>query len=104
MMSLCIAVVESLSLAVLHFYLYIEPSSTMLFVLSIIILGPEPQTLVELSYMGGCQYYGPFLGPYYTTAPNTLGTQKGAIILTATHIPCSISLAVSMRLMFFPKR
>ena len=56
MMSLCIAVVESLSLAVLHFYLYIEPSSAMLFVLSIIILGPEPQTLVELSYMGGCQY------------------------------------------------
>ena len=66
MMSLCIAVVESLSLAVLHFYLYIEPSSAMLFVLSIIILGPEPQTLVELS--------------------------------------CSISLAVSMRLMFSPKR
>ena len=22
------------------------------------------------SYMGGCQNYGPFLGPYYHTAPN----------------------------------
>ena len=21
-------------------------------------------------YMGGCQNYGPFLGPYYNTAPN----------------------------------
>ena len=22
-----------------------------------------------VSYMGGCQNYGPFLGPYYNTAP-----------------------------------
>ena len=22
-------------------------------------------------HMGGCQNYGPFLGPYYSTAPNT---------------------------------
>ena len=36
--------------------------------------------------MGGCQNYGPFLGPYYSTAPNIEGTQKGAIILTSTHI------------------
>ena len=37
-------------------------------------------------YMGGCQNYGPFLGPYYTTAPNIQGTQKGTIILTTIHI------------------
>ena len=27
-------------------------------------LGPE-------QHMGGCQNYGPFLGPYYSTGPNT---------------------------------
>ena len=37
-------------------------------------------------YMGGCQNYGPFLDPYYNTAPNIWGTQKGTIILTITHI------------------
>ena len=26
--------------------------------------------------MGGCQNYGPFLGPYYNTAPNIKGTPK----------------------------
>ena len=36
--------------------------------------------------MGGCQNYGPFLDPYYTTAPNIWGTQKGTIISTITHI------------------
>ena len=36
--------------------------------------------------MGGCQNYGPFLGPYYNTAPNISGTQKGTIILTTTHM------------------
>ena len=36
--------------------------------------------------MGGCQNYGPFLDPYYTTAPNIQGTQKGIIILTTTHM------------------
>ena len=36
-------------------------------------------------YTGGCQNYGLFLNPYYTTAPNTQGTQKGTIILTTTH-------------------
>ena len=37
-------------------------------------------------YMGGCQNYGPFLDPYYNTAPNISGTPKGTIILTTTHI------------------
>ena len=36
--------------------------------------------------MGGCQDYGPFLDPYYNTAPNIWGTHKGTIILTTTHI------------------
>ena len=26
--------------------------------------------------LGGCEKYGPFLDPYYNTAPNTWGTQK----------------------------
>ena len=41
-----------------------------------------------LGYMGGCQNYGPFLDPYYNTAPNIQGTQKGTIILTSTHMRC----------------
>ena len=36
--------------------------------------------------MGCCQNYGPFLDPYFNTAPNIWGTQKGTIILTTTHI------------------
>ena len=36
--------------------------------------------------MGGCQNYGPFLDPHYTTAPNIQGTQKGTIISTTTHV------------------
>ena len=36
--------------------------------------------------MGGCQNYGPFLGPYYNTAPIIWGTQKGTLILTTTHM------------------
>ena len=41
---------------------------------------------LEGSHMGGCQNDGPFLDPYYNTAPNIQGTQKGTIILTTTHI------------------
>ena len=26
--------------------------------------------VLVIAYMGGCQNYGPFLGPYYNTAPN----------------------------------
>ena len=37
-------------------------------------------------HMGGCQNYGPLSDPYYNTAPNIWGTQKGTIILTTTHI------------------
>ena len=37
--------------------------------------------------MGGYQNYGPFLGPLKTMCRIILRKQKGAIILTATHIP-----------------
>ena len=36
--------------------------------------------------MGGCENYGPFLDPVYSTAPNIQGTHKGTIILTTTHM------------------
>ena len=41
---------------------------------------------VLIQDMGSCQNYGPFLGPYYDTAPNIWATQKGTMILTTTHI------------------
>ena len=47
--------------------------------------------------MGGCQNYGPFLGPYYNTAPNIWGTPKRAIILTTTHIFASDVLQACSR-------
>ena len=37
-------------------------------------------------YMGGCQNYGPFLGTLNIRCRITIGTQKGTIILTTTHI------------------
>ena len=37
-------------------------------------------------YMGGCQNYGPFLGTLYIRCRIIIGTQKGTIILTTTHI------------------
>ena len=43
--------------------------------------------------MGGCQNYGPFLGPYYNTAPIIQGTQNGTLILTTTHMRSSPKLA-----------
>ena len=36
--------------------------------------------------MRGCQNYGPFLGTLNNRCRITTGTQKGAIILTTTHI------------------
>ena len=36
--------------------------------------------------MGGCQNYGPFLGPLNIRGRIIIGTQKGTIILTTTHI------------------
>ena len=36
--------------------------------------------------MGGCQNYGPFLGTLNIRGRIIIGTQKGAIFLTTTHI------------------
>ena len=49
--------------------------------------------------MGGYQNYGPFLGPYYNTAPIIYGTQKG----TTTPImvegwPALVCAAPTLRL------
>ena len=38
------------------------------------------------SSMGGCQNYGPFLGTLNIRGRIIIGTQKGTIILTTTHI------------------
>ena len=59
--------------------------------------------------MGGCQNYGPFLDPYYNTAPNIYGTQKGTIILTTTHVRATVIIllkplqVVSPRLALLPR-
>ena len=36
--------------------------------------------------MGGCQNYGPFLGTLNIRGRIIIGTQKGTIILTTSHI------------------
>ena len=36
--------------------------------------------------MGGCQNYGPFLGTLNIRGRTIMGTQKGTIILTTTHM------------------
>ena len=37
-------------------------------------------------YMGGCQNYGPFLGTLNIRGRIIIGTQKGTIILTTSHM------------------
>ena len=37
-------------------------------------------------HMGGCQNYGPFWGTLIIKCRTILGTQKGTLILTTTHI------------------
>ena len=37
-------------------------------------------------HMGGCQKYGPFLGTLNIRCRVIIGTQKGTLILTTTHI------------------
>ena len=41
---------------------------------------------VSLLHMGSCQNYGPFLGTLNIWCRIIIGTQKGTIILTTTHI------------------
>ena len=52
--------------------------------------GPNVKSL-EI-YMGGCQNAGPFLGALNIRCRITMGTQKGIIILTTTHILWAIFL------------
>ena len=40
----------------------------------------------HITYMGGCQNYGPFLGTLNIRGRIITGTPKGTIILTTTHI------------------
>ena len=40
----------------------------------------------ELEDRGGCQNYGPFLGTLNIRGRIIIGTQKGTIILTASHM------------------
>ena len=41
-------------------------------------------------YMEGCQNYGPFLGTLYIRGRIIIGTQKGTIILTTTHVQLGV--------------
>ena len=45
---------------------------------------------VPNEYMGGCQNYGPLLGPLNTRCRTMIRNQKGTIILTTTHMVSSI--------------
>ena len=42
--------------------------------------------LTRLGYVGGCQYYDPFLGTLNSRCRTIIGTQKRIIILTTTHV------------------
>ena len=41
----------------------------------------------HINHVGGSQNYSPFLGTLNIRCRTILGTQKGTIILTPTHIP-----------------
>ena len=44
--------------------------------------------------MGSCQNYGPFLDPYYNTAPNKYGTLRGTIILITIQMAWGVGIRV----------
>ena len=46
----------------------------------------QPARGLRRRHMGGCQNYGPLLGPLNTRCRSVLRTQKGTIILTTTHM------------------
>ena len=50
--------------------------------------GDEGRCLSEID-VGGCQKCGPFLGTLNTRCRIIIGTQKGTIILTTTHVGAS---------------
>ena len=53
------------------------------------------------AYMGGCQNYGPLLGPLNTRCRIVVGTQKGTIVLTTSQMCIFEGLAMSPE-MFAP--
>ena len=48
--------------------------------------GLNSRNRVFYDHMGGCQHCGPFLGTLNIRCRIRIGTQKGTIILTTTHI------------------
>ena len=50
------------------------------------VKGPFMRPILRVAHMGGCQNYGPFLGTLNIRGRIIIGTQKGTIILTTTHI------------------
>ena len=48
---------------------------------------------VSIFDMGGCQNHGPFLGTLNNRCRIILGTQKGTLILTTTHMNLETFLA-----------
>ena len=49
----------------------------------------------NVPYMGGCQNYGPFLGTLNIRCRMKIGTQKGTIMLTTTHMSYGLNLGWS---------
>ena len=47
---------------------------------------PAPLLEPSLLHLGACQNYGPFLGTLNIRCRIIIGTQKGTIILTSTHL------------------
>ena len=47
--------------------------------------------------MGGCQNYGPLLGPLNIRCRIILRTQKGTVVLTTTHITQSYTKPKDLR-------
>ena len=46
----------------------------------------DPNPKAQGTHMGSCQNYGPFLGTLNNRCRIKIGTQKGTIVLTTTHV------------------
>ena len=60
---------------------------------------PDDRSITLQVHMGGCQNYGAFLSTLNIRCRNILGTQKGTIILTTTHI-CNVNLKLHLCMPF----
>ena len=54
----------------------------------------DNENKMEATILGGCQDYGPFLGTLNIRCRIIIGTQKGTINLTTTHIFARLTGAV----------